>query len=65
MKYKELLEKYQLLLSENSRLTEENNRLKAQLGITGSDPSINNITKIFAEKTILDDESTESASLKG
>lgn len=62
MKYKELLIKYDLLLSENSRLTEENNRLKAQLGITEFDPSKNNITEIFTEKPIPDDESTKSAS---
>lgn len=62
MKYKELLIKYDLLLNENSRLTEENNRLKAQLGITEFDPSKNNITEIFTEKPIPDDESTKSAS---
>jgi hypothetical protein len=62
MKYKELFEKYNRLLSENSSLTEENNRLKTQLGMTKSKPSKNSITKIIAEKTILNDESTEGAS---
>ncbi|MBW2202405.1 MAG: helicase, partial [Deltaproteobacteria bacterium] len=62
MKYKELLIEYNLLLSENSRLTEENNRLKAQFGIMKSKPSKNSITKIIAEKTKLDDESTGGAS---
>ena len=62
MKYKQLLEKYNLLLSENSRLTDENNRLKTQLGITRSEPSKNSITKIIAEKTMLNDDSSEGAS---
>jgi superfamily II DNA or RNA helicase len=62
MEYGELLKRYNLLLRENTRLTEENNRLKAQLGITQSEPSKNNITQIIHKKTILDEESSDSIS---
>ncbi|MGA1842865.1 MAG: TOTE conflict system archaeo-eukaryotic primase domain-containing protein, partial [bacterium] len=59
MDYKALLEKYNLLLNENSRLTKENNILKAKLGITKSKSPQNNLIKITAENTLLDDESID------
>jgi hypothetical protein len=62
MNYKDLLEKYNLLLNENNRLIEENNRLKAQLGITNSEPFNKNIPKITKENIHLDDKLTDSAS---
>ena len=61
MDYKELLEKYNLLLSENRRLIEENDRLNAQLEIAGRNPDENRIKRPTTEKSIQDDETSDSA----
>jgi hypothetical protein len=61
MDYRELLEKYNLLLSENSRLAKENDWLKAQLGITKSEPSENRIAESTPEKNILEDQPADTA----
>ena len=65
MNYKELLEKYNLLLSENSRLVRENDKLKAQIEKTKRRPAEKEFTGSTAEKNMLDNEPTDSASLSG
>ena len=62
MAYRELLEKYNLLLSENSRLIKENGRLEALLGITERKSSENTMPTSTTEKSMLEDEPTESTS---
>ena len=59
MDYKELLEKCNLLLGEVNRLTEENSQLKAQLGLTKSESSQNNVSALKPEINYSDDESID------
>jgi superfamily II DNA or RNA helicase len=62
MDYRELLEKYNLLSGENRRLIKENDRLKAQLGIAERKPAENRIAGPTTEKSMREDDPTESAS---
>jgi hypothetical protein len=57
MDYKELLEKYNLLLGEVNRLTEENSQLKAQVGLTKTEPPQINASSIKSEINYRDDDS--------
>jgi superfamily II DNA or RNA helicase len=65
MDYRELREKYNLLLGENRRLINENDWLKAQLGIAEREPAENRIAGPITEKSIRDDEPTESSPSPG
>jgi cell shape-determining protein MreC len=65
MDYRELLEKYNHLLSENRRLMNENDRLKAQLGIAERKHAESRIAGPTIEKSIQDDEPTNSDSFSG